>query len=133
MYKNIIGVSLIAIAMSTTLVFADDSATLTKMDKAWGEARNPGDVKSLFTDDFIGIDGGGVSSKAQQLEQMASDPAPDGPYIAGDYDVRFLDANTAVMVHSAGTGKNTHWSMHVWRKSGGKWQVAATASAAADD
>ena len=75
----------------------------------------------------------GVSGKADLLKAMADDDPPAGPYVAGDYKVEFLDSNTAVMTHSVGSGGDRYWSMHVWRKNGGKWQVAATASIEADD
>ena len=112
---------------------ADESAALIKLDKAWGMAQSPGDVESLFTSNFIAVDEDGVSGKADLLKAMASDDPPAGPYVAGDYKVEFMDSNTAVMTHSAGSGDDAHWSMHVWRKNGGKWQVAATASVEADD
>ena len=114
-------------------VHADESGALIKMDKAWGMAQSPAEVKSLFTSGFIALDSDGISGKAELLEAMASDDSAVGPYVAGDYKVEFLDSNTAVMVHSAGSGDDAHWSMHVWRKNDGKWQVAATASVEADD
>ena len=112
---------------------ADESAALIKLDKAWGMAQSPGDVESLFTSNFIAVDEDGVSGKADLLKAMASDDPPAGPYVAGDYKVEFMDSNTAVMTHSAGSGDDAHWSMHVWRKNGGKWQGAATASVEVDD
>ena len=59
--------------------------------------------------------------------------APDEPYVAGDYKVQLVDADTAVMIHSAGTGDEAHWSMHVWQKTDAGWIVVATASIEADD
>ena len=103
------------------------------MDKAWGMAQSPAEVKSLLTSNFIAVDEDGVSGKAELLEAMASDDSAAEPYVAGDYKVEFLDANTAVMVHSVDSGDDDHWSLHVWRKDDGKWQVAATASIEADD
>ena len=112
---------------------ADESGALIKLDKAWGMAQKPGEVKPMLTSDFIAVDEDGVSGKADLLKAMSSDDPPTGPYVAGDYQVKFLDSNTAVMVHSAGSGDDAHWSLHVWQKNGGKWQVAATASIEADD
>ena len=51
----------------------------------------------------------------------------------GDFQVQFLDAKTAIMTHSVDAGGDSHWSMHVWRKHGDNWVVAATASIEADD
>ena len=67
------------------------------------------------------------------MESLATDESSAEPYVAGDYAVEFLDTDTAVMVHSAGTGEDLHWSLHVWKKSGGKWQVVATASIPSGD
>ena len=114
-------------------VNADESGALIKLDKIWGGAQSPGDVESLFPSNFMAVDEEGVSGRGDLLKAMATDDPPAGPYVAGDYKVEFLDSNTAVMTHSAGTGDDKHWSMHLWRKNGGKWQVAATASVEADD
>jgi hypothetical protein len=120
-------------AFGVSGVNADESGALIKLDKTWGMAQSPGDVKALLTSNFMAVGEDGVSGKADLLKVMASDGPPPGPYVAGDYKVEFLDSNTAVMTHSAGSGEDAHWSMHVWRKNGGKWQVAATASVEADD
>jgi hypothetical protein len=132
---KILYVALIAAsaAFAVSGVNADESGALIKLDKVWGMAQSPGDAKALLTSSFISVDEDGVSGKAELLKVMASDGPPAGPYVAGDYKVEFLDSNTAVMTHSAGSGEDAHWSMHVWRKNGGKWQVAATASVEAND
>ena len=118
-------------AFASNGVSADDSKTLIKMDKAWGSAQSPGEVDSMFTSDFIAIDEDGVSGKAEQLKGLETPTA--GPYVAGDYKIEFLDAKTAVMVHSTESGDDAHWSMHVWRKNDGKWQIAASSSVEVDD
>ena len=112
---------------------ADDTDTLIKLDKMWGEATDPAKVKSLFTGKFIALDEDGVSGKAELLQGMAEDDSPPEPYKAGDYKVEFLGKKTAVMVHSVRIGDDAHWSMHVWRKKGDNWKVAATTSIEADD
>ena len=60
---------------------------------------------------------------------MPSKPAaePAGPYMAGNYKTHFVSADVAIMVHST-SGDDPHWSMHVWQRVEGKWQVAATAT-----
>ncbi len=123
-----IAVCCVALVLGSGLAVADDAAKLIEMDKAWGEAKGPGDVKGLFHDEFISLEGNGPGDEEQALAAMAEAGSEDGPYVAGDYVVRFLGKKTAVMVHSAGVGTDAHWSMHVWKKSDGKWQVAATAS-----
>jgi hypothetical protein len=120
-------------AFAVSGVNADESGALIKLDKAWGGAQSPGEVESLITSKFVAVDEDGVSGRSDLLKAMANDDAPVGPYVAGNYKVEFLDSNTAVMTHSAGSGDDKHWSMHLWRKNGGKWQVAATASVEADD
>ncbi len=120
------------IGVFSSLANAGGADKLIALDKAWGSASGPDDAKAMISDKLISVDKGGVTGKAELMKDLASADAPDGPYVAGDYKVQFLDDDTAVMVHSAGTGDDAHWSMHVWQKSGGKWQVAATASVEAD-
>ncbi len=119
------------LGLFASLASAGGAEKLIALDKAWGSAAGPDDVNGLISDDLIAVDMDGVSGKAELMKDMASADAPDGPYVAGDYQVQFLDENTAVMVHSAGAGDDAHWSMHVWQKSDGKWRVAATAAIAA--
>ena len=111
--------------------FAGGAEDLIALDKAWGSAEAAGDVEAMLNDNMISVDGTGVSGKAGQLAAMAE--APDEAYVSGDYKVNFIDDDTAVMVHSAGSGDTLHWSMHVWQKSGDSWQVVASASIPAED
>ena len=113
--------------MAGTMANADESVALVQLDKEWGEAEGPEALEALLADDILALDLEGVGSKAQMLEAAASDDAATGPYVAGHYDVRFLSKDVAVMIHSAGE-PDPHWSMHVWQKRDGKWQVAATAT-----
>ena len=117
----------ICLVMTGSVANADESDTLVQLDKEWGESQGPEAIEPLLADNIVALGSEGVAGKAQMLEAAASDDAPTGPYIAGDYDVRFLSEDVAVMVHSAGE-PDPHWSMHVWQKRDGKWQVAATAS-----
>lgn len=118
----------ICATLMSTFAFAGGADALIALDKAWGSAAGPEDAKALVSDKLISIDADGVTGKAELLEAMVSAPQSTGPYVAGDYQVEFLDSDTAVMVHSAGSGDDAHWSMHVWKKTEGNWQVAATAS-----
>jgi hypothetical protein len=113
--------------MAGTMANADESDALVQLDKEWGEAEGPAVLEALLADDILALDLEGVGSKAQMLEAAANDDAATGQYVAGDYDVRFLSKDVAVMIHSAGE-PDPHWSMHVWQKRDGKWQVAATAT-----
>ena len=122
---------ILAMGLVSARVFAGGAEELIALDKAWGSAGGPAEVEAMLSNDLIALDGEGLSGKAEQLAAMTE--ALDGPYVAGDYKVNFIDDDTAVMVHSAGSGKNAHWSMHVWQKTGEHWQVMATASVKADD
>ncbi len=113
--------------MAGTMANADESDAVVQLDKEWREAEGPATLERLIADNVLTLGSEGVIGKAQMLEAAANDDATTGPYVAGDYDVRFLSDDVAVMVHSAGE-PDPHWSMHVWQKRDGKWQVAATAS-----
>ncbi len=113
--------------MAGNIANADESDILIQLDKEWGESEGPAFLESLLDDNIVALDSGGVVGKAQMLEDAASEDAPTGPYVAGDYDVRFLSEDVAVMVHSA-SEPDPHRSMHVWQKHDGKWQVVASAT-----
>ncbi len=127
MYIRTMIACVFCLLMAGTMANADDSDALVQLDKEWGEAEGPEALEALLADNILALGLEGVGSKAQMLEAAASDDAPTGPYVAGDYDVRFLSKDVAVMIHSAGE-PDPHWSMHVWQKRDGKWQVAATAT-----
>ena len=127
MKKGTLITCLVCWVATATLVYADDTEMLIQLDKKWGESQGSEDMAAYLTDTIVALDEDGVANKAQLLEQAASDDTPAGPYVAGDYQVRFLSDDMAVMVHSTGM-PNPHWSMHLWQKHDGKWQVAATAS-----
>jgi hypothetical protein len=122
----ILGVSLAALASAAVASPTDD---LIKLDKQWGTAGMAGDteaVAALLSDDLVAVSEEGVGGKAEQLAD--NEPAPAGAtYDASDFQVRFLDDNTAIMTHAV-SGEGQHYSMHVWSKKGGKWQVVATSS-----
>ncbi len=124
--KMIVGCAIILVTIGS-VAHAGDSDELVQLDKAWGEAPGPEALEAILSNNLMALDAEGVASKAQMLEAAESADAPTGPYIAGDYKVNFLSDDIAVMVHSAGE-PDPHWSMHVWQKTAGKWQVAATAS-----
>ena len=115
------------LVMAGNIANADESDILIQLDKEWGESEGPAFLESLLDDNIVALDSEGVVGKAQMLEDAGSEDAPTGPYVAGDYDVRFLSENVAVMVHSAG-GPDPHRSMHVWQKHDDKWQVVASAT-----
>lgn len=110
-------------------VAADESADLIALDKQWGASGMKGDtdaVAKLLADDLVSISENGILDKKGELAN--NEPAPAGAkYEPTDYKVKFLDADTAVMTHGT-KGDEAHYSMHVWSRQGGKWQVVATAT-----
>jgi hypothetical protein len=116
----------ICLIMTGPVANADESNTLVQLDKEWGEAQGPEAVAPLLANNILTLTSVGVVNKEQMLEAAAND-VPTGPYIAEDYDIRFLSEDIAVMVHSAGE-PDPHRSMHVWQKLDGKWQVVANAN-----
>lgn len=112
-----------------------ETDALIELDKEWGGAQGAeaaAILDGILADDVLAVDGQGIGSKAQMLEAATADDAPTGPYVAGDYEVRFLDDNTAVMAHSTGE-PDPHWSLHVWKKRDGKWLVVASISTPIED
>ncbi len=108
---------------------ADDTADVIAGDKAWGAAGTKGDADAaakLLADDLISVSEEGVTGKKGEL--AAIKPAPAGTqYDPTDYKVVFLDKDTAVMTHGT-KGADPHYSMHVWSRKSGQWQVVATSA-----
>jgi hypothetical protein len=117
------------LAAAGTNAGADDTADLIAQDKAWGTAGTKGDadaVAKLLADNVVSVSETGVRGK--QAELADTTPAPAGTqYEPTDYKVTFLNADTAVMTHAT-KGDEAHYSMHVWSRKGGQWQVVATSS-----
>ena len=108
---------------------ADDEADVIERDKAWGAAGTKGDVDTvakLLADNLISVSSKGVTDTKREL--AATEPAPAGTqYEPTDYKVIFLDKDTAVMTHGT-KGADAHYSMHVWSRKSGQWQVVATST-----
>jgi len=108
---------------------ADDTANLIQRDKEWGAAGTKGDVQAaakFLADNLISVSGKGVTDKKGDL--AATEPAPAGTqYEPTDYKVIFLDKDTAVMTHGT-KGADAHYSLHVWTRKSGQWQVVASSS-----
>jgi hypothetical protein len=108
---------------------ADDKASLITLDKQWGESVGKGDktaAAKFIADDSVSIDDRGMKNKQQQIDDIK--PAPAGEkYEAVDYKVTFINPDTAIMTHST-KGADAHYSLHVWSRKGGTWQVIATST-----
>jgi hypothetical protein len=108
---------------------ADDKASLITLDKQWGEAVGKGDktaAAKFIADDSVSIDDRGMKNKQQQIDDIKPAPA-DEKYEAVDYKVTFINPDTAIMTHST-KGGDAHYSLHVWSRKGGTWQVIATST-----
>ena len=118
-----------ALLAVSTPVAADERADLIALDKQWGASGMKGDtdaVAKILADGLVSVSENGVTDKKGELAN--NEPAPAGAkYEPTDYKVTFLNADTAIMTHGT-KGDEAHYSMHVWSRKGGKWQVAATAT-----
>jgi hypothetical protein len=108
---------------------ADDTDALIKLDKQWGESGIKGDTTALakfLADNLVSVTEKGVRGKQGELAD--SPPAPAGSrYEPTDYKVTFLNPDTAIMTHGT-KGTDAHYSLHVWSRKAGTWQVVATST-----
>jgi hypothetical protein len=128
MKRTFLGIGTLLILCAANAV-ADDKTDLIALDKQWGEATGKGDkaaAAKFLADNAISVDDKGMKNKQQQID--STQPAPAGQkYEAGDYKVTFLNPDTAIMTHST-KGSDSHYSLHVWSRKGGTWQVVATST-----
>ena len=108
---------------------ADDTEALIALDKQWGESVLTGDKTvsaKLLADKIVSVDQNGVMGKQEMLADIK--PAPAGSrYEPTGYKVTFMNPDTAIMTHST-KGTDAHYSLHVWARKGGTWQVIATST-----
>jgi len=108
---------------------ADDTNALIALDKQWGESGVKGDTSvpaKLLADKVVSVTENGVRGK--QAELAAAKPEPAGTrYEPTDYKVTFINPDTAIMTHGT-KGTDAHYSLHVWSRKGGTWQVIATST-----
>ncbi|MBS0580601.1 MAG: nuclear transport factor 2 family protein [Proteobacteria bacterium] len=111
---------------------ADDTDALIALDKQWGESVVKGDKavsEKLLADNIVSVDDSGVTGKKAMVADLK--PAPAGArYEPTDYKVTFLNPDTAIMTHGT-KGMGAHYSLHVWSRKGGTWQIIATSQAIA--
>jgi hypothetical protein len=127
--SSIVALAGVLLFASGVTANADDKADLIARDKTWGAAGVKGDrdaVAKLLADNLVSVSDKGVTDKKGEL--AATEPVPAGTsYEALDYTVSFLDKDTAVMTHRT-SGADAHYSMHVWSRKNGQWQVVATST-----
>jgi hypothetical protein len=108
---------------------ADDTEALIGLDKQWGESAVKGDtngVAKLLADKAVSVSEDGIRGKQAELAALKPEPAGTR-YEPTDYKVTFINSDTAIMTHGT-KGVDAHYSLHVWSRKGGTWQVIATST-----
>jgi hypothetical protein len=108
---------------------ADDTDALIALDKQWGESAVKGDTTvaaKLLAEKVVSVTESGVRGKQGELADMKPEPAGTR-YEATDYKVTFINPDTAIMTHGT-KGTDAHYSLHVWSRKGGTWQIIATST-----
>jgi hypothetical protein len=117
------------LSLFATLASAGDKEDLIALDKQWAETVMKGDssaAEKILADQIVSVTEQGVGGRKEELASYKAAPAGTR-YEATDYKVVFLNPDTAVMTHGT-KGPDAHYSMHVWSRKGGKWQVVATST-----
>jgi hypothetical protein len=120
--------TLLVISIGTARA-ADETDALIALDKQWGESGIKGDSTvpaKLLADKVISVSENGVRGKQGELADMKPEPAGTR-YEPTDYKVTFINPDTAIMTHGT-KGTDAHYSLHVWSRKGGTWQVIATST-----
>ena len=108
---------------------AGDKEDLIALDKQWAETVMKGDksaAEKILADQIVSVTDEGVGGRKEEIASYQAAPAGTR-YEATDYKVTFLNPDTAIMTHGT-KGPDAHYSMHVWSRKGGKWQVVATST-----
>lgn len=117
------------LVMFTANAGASDTDALIALDKQWGESGVKGDMTvaaKLLADQVVSVTANGVRGKQGELAD--NEPAPAGTrYEPTDYKVTFINPDTAIMTHGT-KGAEAHYSLHVWSRKGGNWQIVATST-----
>lgn len=127
--KRTLVASAALLALFATPVGAADKEDLIALDKQWAESVMKGDMsvaEKILADQMTSVTETGVGGRKEELATYEA--APTGTrYEATDYKVTFLTPDIAVMTHGT-KGTDAHYSMHVWSRKGGKWQIVATST-----
>jgi hypothetical protein len=122
-------VSAAFLALFANTVGAADKEDLIALDKQWAESVMKGDMsvaEKILADQMTSITEQGVGGKKEELASYET-AAAGTRYEAMDYKVTFLTPDIAVMTHGT-KGTDAHYSMHVWSRKAGKWQIVATST-----
>jgi hypothetical protein len=117
----------------------DVQQALISLDKEWGgSGGDTAKLDKIIGDHVLAIGPKGEAQGKQQLittNTTAAAGVQNGSYTADEYKFEMLSPDVVVMTHR-GTTKGTkegkeitesHRSLHVFQKQGGKWQVVANA------
>jgi hypothetical protein len=113
----------------TAVGAADADAELIALDKQWAESVVKGDTSTaekILSDQVTSVTEEGVKNKKEEIASYKTAPMGER-YQPTNYKVTFLTPDIAVMTHGT-KGTDAHYSMHVWSRKGGKWQVVATST-----
>ena len=126
---TLVAVATLLAMFTATAYAADDTDALIALDKQWGESGVKGDTTvaaKLLADKVVSVTDKGVRGKQGELAD--NEPAPAGTrYEPTDYKVMFINPDTAIMTHGT-KGADAHYSLHVWSRKGGTWQIVATST-----
>ena len=129
MKRTLVALATFLVMFTATAEAADDTDALIALDKQWGESGVKGDTTvaaKLLADKVVSVTGSGVRGKQGELADMKPEPAGTR-YEPTEYKVTFINPDTAIMTHGT-KGADAHYSLHVWSRKGGTWQVVATST-----
>jgi hypothetical protein len=129
MKSTLVAVAAVLSMFTASAYAADDTDTLIALDKQWGESGVKGETSvaaKLLADKVVSVSENGARGKQGELADMKPEPAGTR-YEPTDYKVTFINADTAIMTHGT-KGTDAHYSLHVWARKGGTWQVVATST-----
>jgi hypothetical protein len=129
MKRTLVALATLLVMFAATANAADDTDALIALDKQWGESGVKGDTTvaaKLLADKVLSVTDSGVRGKQSELAAMKPEAAGTH-YEPTDYKVMFLNPDTAIMTHGT-KGADAHYSLHVWSRKGGTWQVVATST-----
>jgi len=125
----LVSVATLLSMFTATAYAADDTGALIALDKQWGESGVKGETTvaaKLLADKVVSVSAAGVRGKAGELADAKPQPAGTR-YEPTDYKVTFINPDTAIMTHGT-KGADAHYSLHVWSRKSGTWQIVATST-----
>jgi len=129
MQRTIVALATLLVMFTAAAYAADDTDALIALDKQWGESVVKGDtavVAKFLADKIVSVTESGVKGKQGTLADMKAAPAGTR-YEPTDYKVTFINTDTAIMTHGT-KGADAHYSLHVWARKSGTWQVIASST-----